>query len=455
MHWFVYLRLIVLTAGTLLPFFWMVVILGHRRQRNFERLFFFLCLALTCFFGSSLLALNANLYYGAPPPGLLRFAWIFMCLGLWCVPPLVICVHVEYASVRELLRSPRIKMRWLSIVWIPAAVLVPKLFERLRAKDGFRFDAPSAQLGAEFQAWLIAAILVAAWWQWQFAKSAPDEGQRKFHSGLSWVFVGLPIVLLGLFVSEQIGNGEGTKIFYAAVVLLALEPLAKLFSGVQRANFLQIGRQRNLIYAVLSVFLALLYLSLVRRASLWLEPYLPPEASAALLLFLPVIFFEPLQRLMRRTLRQTAQTEMDRAQKLMGPITEVARLGDQAKLRKFCEGWIAEQLQLAEARLALDVAAGGSEAGEAKQSAAVERFEIRRGGQRLGWLQVRAFGAMISGETYAALEFLCEQLPAAFDLCRLIEEKLQLERELAERERLALVGQMAASISHNLKNPLG
>jgi signal transduction histidine kinase len=40
-------------------------------------------------------------------------------------------------------------------------------------------------------------------------------------------------------------------------------------------------------------------------------------------------------------------------------------------------------------------------------------------------------------------------------LCRLIEEKVRLERELAERERLALLGQMAASISHNLKNPLG
>jgi signal transduction histidine kinase len=133
----------------------------------------------------------------------------------------------------------------------------------------------------------------------------------------------------------------------------------------------------------------------------------------------------------------------------------VARLGDQAKLRKYCEGWIAEQLQLAEAMLTLDGAAGASEAGEAKHSAAVERFEIRRGWERLGWLQVRAYGAMISGETYAALEFLCEQLPGAFDLCRLIEEKLQLERELAERERLALVGQMAASISHNLKNPLG
>jgi two-component system, NtrC family, sensor histidine kinase HydH len=40
-------------------------------------------------------------------------------------------------------------------------------------------------------------------------------------------------------------------------------------------------------------------------------------------------------------------------------------------------------------------------------------------------------------------------------LCRLIDDKVRLERELAERERLALLGQMAASISHNLKNPLG
>jgi signal transduction histidine kinase len=73
----------------------------------------------------------------------------------------------------------------------------------------------------------------------------------------------------------------------------------------------------------------------------------------------------------------------------------------------------------------------------------------------VGILYVAPHGAGLSGETRAALEFLCEQLPGAVDLCRLIEEKLQLERELAERERLALLGQMAASISHNLKNPLG
>src|SRR5215472_18948330 len=73
MHYVVYLRLVLLTAGTLLPFFWMIVILGHRRQRNFERIFFFLCLALVFFFGSSLLALNAQLYYTTIPASLAIF----------------------------------------------------------------------------------------------------------------------------------------------------------------------------------------------------------------------------------------------------------------------------------------------------------------------------------------------------------------------------------------------
>src|SRR5437588_63494 len=37
----VYVRLIGHTFGTLLQLFWMVVILGYRRQRNFERVLFF------------------------------------------------------------------------------------------------------------------------------------------------------------------------------------------------------------------------------------------------------------------------------------------------------------------------------------------------------------------------------------------------------------------------------
>ena len=453
MHFSVYLRLVVLTAGTLLPFFWMVVILGHRRQRNFERIFFFLCLALVFFFGASLLELNAQLYYPTVPPSLTIFAWTIACLGLWFLPSLLIHLNVEYAQIRTLLPAGSPKWIWLGIAYVPPLLLASRLYSALLLRSGFDFYLPTNRLGLVFQVWLLAALLIGAWWQRRLAKTAPDKEQREFHGQLQFYFVFMAIWIFTVHTlwwkwpeSETISASYGTLL-----ALLALSPLVALIRNVQKFNFLQIGRQQNLIYAVFVTFLALLYLGFIRRISQWMEPYFPPEATAGILLFLPVVFFEPLQRLMKRVLQRTAHTELDRTQRTMGPIQEVARLGNLEKLSKFIEKWIGEELQLAEVKLVLD----GAKEVPASHAANEEIFLIQQSGHVFGTLRVKAYGAMLSGETAAALEFLCEQLPGALDLCRLIEEKLRLERELAERERLALVGQMAASISHNLKNPLG
>ena len=49
---------------------------------------------------------------------------------------------------------------------------------------------------------------------------------------------------------------------------------------------------------------------------------------------------------------------------------------------------------------------------------------------------------------------LADRLAAALELCRLIADKIQLERELAAKEKMAFLGEMAARIAHNVKNPL-
>ncbi|HUC52830.1 MAG TPA: histidine kinase dimerization/phospho-acceptor domain-containing protein, partial [Candidatus Cybelea sp.] len=453
MHYTIYLRLIVLTTGTLLPFFWMVVILGHRRQRNFERIFFFLCLSMVCFFGASLLALNAQLYYSTIPPELGRVAWALLCFGLWFLPSLLLHLHVEYAQVRELLRPGAAKRFWLLAAYAPAVLLLPNLYAVLRLRENFNFLLPSNALGRLFQVWLVCALGLSVGWQWRFVQSAPDRQQKSFHRALFYYLSGIAVWIALLHFVPRMGNGAEPfgELATAIIAGFALAPLVTLIRNVQRFNFLQIGRQRNLIYSVFAAFVGLLYFSLIRRVSLWLDPYLPPEATAAILLFLPVVMFEPLQRGVGRILRRAAQREMDHAQRMMAPIQDVARLGDLVKLVAFIEKWIGEQLQLAEVKLVLD---SGTKI-EVGDKASEEEFTIRQAGRVAGKLRVKAHGAMLSGETAAALEFLCEQLPGALDLCRLIEEKLRLERELAERERLALVGQMAASISHNLKNPLG
>jgi signal transduction histidine kinase len=52
------------------------------------------------------------------------------------------------------------------------------------------------------------------------------------------------------------------------------------------------------------------------------------------------------------------------------------------------------------------------------------------------------------------LVVLAGHLAAAIENCQLLEEKVKLERELGERERLAQLGQMAATVAHEVKNPL-
>src|SRR5437879_7808861 len=90
-----------------------------------------------------------------------------------------------------------------------------------------------------------------------------------------------------------------------------------------------------------------------QRVVIWFEPLLPPEASASILLFVLVIFIEPLQRVLGRSLRETAQLEMDRVQRLMAEIQQEARQGNVFRFARFIERRIKEQFELREVRLVL------------------------------------------------------------------------------------------------------
>jgi signal transduction histidine kinase len=57
-------------------------------------------------------------------------------------------------------------------------------------------------------------------------------------------------------------------------------------------------------------------------------------------------------------------------------------------------------------------------------------------------------------EARASLELLAGQVAIAIEDSRLVEENVRLERQLAQGERLAALGQMAAAVAHEVKNPL-
>jgi len=451
----VYIRLIGCTFGTLLQLFWMVVILGYRRQRNFERVFFFLCLALFLFYGGSLLALNSQIYYRQPPVALHQFAIAIISIGLCMLPALLMHLHMEYAETRGLLKNKRWKLAVLFLFYAACLHLAIRRIPLLMQDPQFNFLVPGSSLGEGFAITLAVALAWCGGWERRFATAAPDKPQRYFHWALLAFFVASFLAVDGLHLRPFPMQARTTEALATAFSLLPILPFSVLIYLVFRHNFLQIGRQKNLLYAISATFLALLYLSLVRRVGMWLEPLLPPEASASILLFVLVIFIEPLQRVLGRQLEETAHQEMDRVQRLSAEIQQEARQGDLRRLVRFIERRVKEQFEFEAAWLTVLQPDLGASFSKRQESEGEEFFSVYQSDGVNAVLSVRPHGAMLSGETRAALEFLCEQLSGALDLCRLIEEKLRLERKLAERERLALVGQMAASISHNLKNPLG
>ncbi|HEY4594014.1 MAG TPA: HAMP domain-containing sensor histidine kinase, partial [Thermoanaerobaculia bacterium] len=83
-------------------------------------------------------------------------------------------------------------------------------------------------------------------------------------------------------------------------------------------------------------------------------------------------------------------------------------------------------------------------------------FPLRVGGALAGVLVVvisPAAGGYQEGDM-ETVQIVLRQLAGSLELRRLLEARLAAERTLAERERLSLLGMVAASLAHELKNPL-
>ena len=174
-----YVRLIALTAGTLVYLFLIALILGHRRPRLFERLLFFLVLALLAIYGGSLLEINARIQYGTPPDATLFLYASLMALGTLFLIPLVVQSHAEYLrQVRGAsVRGWAVALAYFLYV-LPAAMLV---YVSIETHTHLTWGPEGLLAAIVRQEGLIVFLsaLIAAPLQWSLARSASDgDGAR-------------------------------------------------------------------------------------------------------------------------------------------------------------------------------------------------------------------------------------------------------------------------------------
>jgi len=448
-----YLRLIALTAGTLVYLFIIALILGHRRPRRLERLLFFLILALFLLYAGGLLQINAQIQYGFPPQATVWLYAGLMVLGTILLQPFVWHTHLEYARSIQRVSVPL--FFWVVTVLLYLGAIAEAAFVVVLSRKAGAAAAVAMLGHGNFNFtvyWALCAGLAAIAQIWV---TLPEESRPAKILG-RWL-IAVSCVLFAALATRVVYLAASpflSDLLTTAVVIGAVFPGALLIYYALRHNFLEIGAQRNLVYALSATFLALLYLALVRRVSGWLEPVLPPEATSSVLVFILIFLFEPLERAIGPALDRRFRERIERWQGLTKELQEQARSGNLGQLIAFAEKRIRAEFGLAAVRISVprDPSAKPLESPGGLGHAV--KIPLAKDGQEIGLLEATSTGSYLTGETSAGLQFFAEQLPAMIDLCSLIEEKLRLERELAERERLAVLGQMAASVSHNLRNPL-
>ena len=471
------LQLVGYSIGALLPLWMAVQLVSHRRRlTSLERMLALLALTMGGWHTSNLVITLHGLFdLGFDRwTTVLRIADAVSVVSITYANSFLLHVHLHLwanAQSRPLTRGERIRVYLSYIPTIFLVIAIPQLwsgdYEPMFTKLSF-FVIP-------FSLWIAYVLGLIALTEVLIARKSPNRSEQRIMRTLAASFIGVGVVI---FAALAAGVGEGTVagLYLKTIANLgSLLPSVLLAYYIYRYRYLEIIIEESLVVLTFATFVLTVYVFGIRTIGDWLtQRYgVKPGLVEALLILGLALFAAPF----RGWLAQRFQKLFERETALYKQI--VARIGSYAgeykdllELLHFVEERTTEVLGLR--RLKIFVAGEGTESWTSRilersrengwtpvedDPELVEQgfklaFPLRREEQVEGVIAVDAAGPSLTPDARSVLETLADQVAIAINDSRLKEENVRLERELAERERLAALGRMAATVAHEIKNPL-
>ncbi len=325
-----------------------------------------------------------------------------------------------------------------------------------------------------FILWIVAVFGECALIDWRLSRVWQTARERRFFEVFGATLAGIGVLFLLTYVlGARHWPGVG-KYFDLLARLSSLAPTAIVAYYIYRYRYLELIIRQSFVYAVLAVIILMVYLYGIRRLGLALQSRyeLRADVIEALLILVVLVLAAPLRRAVEHYLKKLFTIEVGLYRDLVAQVGAAASsYGELAHFVEFAERRLREALELNEvkiiprsqANLAEADACQAAEAGplvEIEQMPLLEPlhalacYPLWREGRVVGLLIVRGNAQLLTSEKREVLAVLAGHIAVAVENCQLLEDKVKLERELAERERLASLGQMAATVAHEVKNPL-
>jgi GAF domain-containing protein len=326
-----------------------------------------------------------------------------------------------------------------------------------------------------FAFWIAYVLGLIAVTELLIARSSENRSERRIMRTLAASFIGVGIVI---FAALAFGVGEGTVagLYLKTIANLgSLLPSVLLAYYIYRYRYLEIIIEESLVVVTFAVAVLTIYVFGIRTLGDWVtQTYgVKPGLVEALLILGLALLAAPFRswlaqrfqklferetallqadRFSDRILRWTVQRPVDLLHFVEERTSEVLGL---RRLKIFVadhgkEEWISDVLQVSRGKGWVPVEDNPVLTEHGFKLA----YPLRREEKVAGLLAVDAAGPSLTPDARSVIATLADQVAIAIDDSRLMEENVRLERELAERERLASLGRMAATVAHEIKNPL-
>lgn len=451
------LQLIGYSIGAVLPL-WMGYLLFKQRLGvvPIQRLLLALGVCMVGWHGGNLVITLRGML-GLEPSGwdlLLKTANTIAVISITACYSLLLHVHIHlWASSRsrELTRVERVRI-WLSYVpCLFLVITVPHIwtgpYQPMIVKlSGFVLP---------FALWVIYSLSVVAITELFVARGSSSRSEKRILQTLASSFIIIAVLILG---SLGLGLGRGTiagQYLQTFANLGSLLPSALLVYYIYRYRFLELIIKESLVVATFAAVVLAVYVYGIRAVGDWASGRYGIRAGAveAILILALTLLAAPLRGWLEKNFRALFERETalyrDVVARIAADASRHQRLDD---LLAAIEAQTVTALSLRRVKIVLDESLDPSVASSEVEY--VTRYPIAREDHRLGWLLVDASEAALTADVRAVLEVLAGQAAIAIEDCRLLEENIRLERKVAEGERLAALGQMAATVAHEVKNPL-
>ena len=449
------LRFLGFAVGTALHLFLGVLVARKPGAARPDRLLLAVITSAGMWHAGNALAMFVRLNTGAETGPLLNLLDLIAEVGLALTPALLLHLGLVWAK----------RSVWPAVVGYGAVPIGLWMFATHRLV-GYRFA--------------LAVVLIATCVLGLLAASR--ESNLLYRKFFRWSAATLLAPTVGVLTGEN----------SALVVWTALVPSVCFAYFVYRYDFLGLLISRRLVFALVLGNFSAFYLFLVRRVADFVEDefdFLGPLTELALI-FAAALIWLPLYAWMNRFVSKRTQLYDDFSKRV---IEEAAAILDLEKRVQFLAEEVGRTFKLRRAVLATSARRivlgqfGPKEPGITSE--VVRKLEAAMSGQKVELVHQRGIGNAKLREILTESDFnylfplryedhltgfllldtspriyldqdepillgLCRQISHSIETCHVVDEKIGLEKTLLQQENLARLGKAAATIAHEVKNPL-